>query len=117
MTKKSKSKVKKVVKKAPKAVIQAPVVETQTKIESVIPVEVVVPVSELSQINHELLMIKEVAAYLRVTEQSLYRLARAGKIPFYKVGGAIRFKKTDIEAYLSNQTSHGLNGATGEVAV
>jgi len=35
----------------------------------------------------DILMIKDVAEYLKVTERTIYRLAAAKKIPAFKVGG------------------------------
>lgn len=37
----------------------------------------------------EILTIKEVADYLKVTERTIYRLAGAKKIPAFKVGGGM----------------------------
>jgi excisionase family DNA binding protein len=49
--------------------------------------------------------IPEVAKYLKVAERTLYRLAADGKIPAFKVGGAWRFTRADIERWISAQTS------------
>jgi excisionase family DNA binding protein len=46
----------------------------------------------------------EVAAYLKVTERTIYRLAGAKKIPAFKVGGVWRFRKTDIDASINSQS-------------
>lgn len=48
----------------------------------------------------EMLTIRDLSKFLRLTEQSIYRLTREGKIPYYKVGGSIRFRKSEIDAYL-----------------
>ena len=48
----------------------------------------------------EILTIKEVAEYLKLTEKTAYRLVAEGKIPGFKVGGAWRFKKAEIEAWI-----------------
>ena len=45
----------------------------------------------------EILTIKEVAEYLKVTERTIYRLAGAKKIPAFKVGGTWRFSRADID--------------------
>ena len=37
----------------------------------------------------DILTIKEVADYLKVTERILYRLVQVGKIPAFKVGGLV----------------------------
>jgi excisionase family DNA binding protein len=51
-----------------------------------------------------ILMIKEVAAYLKVTERTIYRLAAAKKIPAFKVGGSWRFSRSDIDAWIKRQS-------------
>jgi excisionase family DNA binding protein len=51
----------------------------------------------------ELLTIKEVAGWLKISSSGLRRLQQARQIPFIKIGGSIRFLKDDIFAYLKNQ--------------
>jgi len=51
----------------------------------------------------EILTIKEVAEYLKLSEKTAYRLASDGKLPGFKVGGSWRFKKEDIEAWIKEQ--------------
>lgn len=48
----------------------------------------------------ELMTVKEVANYLRVTEKTIYRLLRRGDIPATKVGHQWRFKKNSIDEWL-----------------
>ena len=48
----------------------------------------------------EILTIKEVAEYLKLSEKTAYRLATGGKLPGFKVGGSWRFKKVDIELWI-----------------
>jgi len=55
----------------------------------------------------DILTIKEVSAYLKITEKTAYRLAGEGKIPGFKVGGAWRFRKKEIEAWISKQMTDG----------
>lgn len=64
----------------------------------------------------EILTITEVAEYLKVAERTIYRLAASKKIPAFKVGGAWRFAKADIERWIREQTiSAGDNrGGKGE---
>ena len=50
------------------------------------------------------LTLAEVAAYLKVTERTIYRLAGAKKIPAFKVGGVWRFRKTDIDDWINSQS-------------
>jgi excisionase family DNA binding protein len=51
------------------------------------------------------LTVEEVAKILRVSRQTIYVLCREGKIPHFKVGTKLRFKKADIEALCSTATT------------
>ncbi len=48
----------------------------------------------------ELLTIKEVADLLKISQMSVRRLQQGRHLPFFKVGGSIRFAKSDIIDYL-----------------
>jgi len=52
----------------------------------------------------EIMTLKEVAEYLKLAEKTAYRLAAEGKIPGFKVGGSWRFKKVDIDLWISRET-------------
>lgn len=52
-----------------------------------------------------IMTIKEVAHYLKVNERTVYRMASAGKIPAFKVGGTWRIKATELEAWISAQSN------------
>ena len=66
-----------------------------------------------SAAENAIMTIGEVADYLKVTERTIYRLAGAKQIPAFKVGGSWRFSKTDIDAWISRQSTADLDG-TGE---
>ncbi|MCD6205194.1 MAG: helix-turn-helix domain-containing protein [Candidatus Marinimicrobia bacterium] len=42
--------------------------------------------------------IKEVSNYLKIKEQTVYRLAQQGKIPALKIGGQWKIKKEHIDS-------------------
>jgi excisionase family DNA binding protein len=44
------------------------------------------------------LTVDEVSKILRVSRQTIYVLCREGKLPHFKVGTKLRFKKFDIDA-------------------
>ncbi len=48
----------------------------------------------------ELMTLEEVAAYLRLSKDTLYRMAQTGKIPASKVGNQWRFRRTEIDTWL-----------------
>ena len=57
----------------------------------------------------EILTLKEVAQYLKLTEKTAYRLAAEGKLPGFKVGGGWRFKHEDIACWIEEQKAREQN--------
>jgi len=49
----------------------------------------------------ELITIQDVAAYLKMSPQTIYRMAQQGRIPAIKVQNRWRFRRSDIESWLS----------------
>jgi excisionase family DNA binding protein len=49
----------------------------------------------------EILTPQEVAKYLRVDIQTVYRLAKSGKLPAFKAGKSWRFHRADVERYVT----------------
>jgi two-component system response regulator (stage 0 sporulation protein F) len=54
--------------------------------------------------DDSVITVKDVADYLKLKEQTVYLLARQHKIPSLKVGGSLRFKKSQIDSWLSSRT-------------
>jgi len=52
----------------------------------------------------DIMTIREVADFLRLTEKTAYRLASEGKIPGFKVGGSWRFQRAEIENWIAEQS-------------
>lgn len=50
-----------------------------------------------------LLTVDDLADLLQFKRQSIYNLVHKGKIPFIKVGKALRFNVSDIEKYLNTE--------------
>jgi excisionase family DNA binding protein len=48
----------------------------------------------------ELISPKELSKLLKVSKPYPYLLAKRGLIPYYKIGDTIRFKSSDVEAFL-----------------
>lgn len=42
----------------------------------------------------------DLALFLGISKSTLYLLVETRKLPFYKVGGGLRFKMSDVEEYL-----------------
>jgi excisionase family DNA binding protein len=53
--------------------------------------------------DFEMLTIAEVAEMLKISIPSVRRLQQQRQIPFYKVGGSVRFFKSDIAIYLQGR--------------
>ena len=51
----------------------------------------------------DIITIKEVAEYLKLKEKTAYHLAAKGDIPGFKVGGAWRFRKSEIDRWIKDQ--------------
>ena len=62
----------------------------------------------------EILTIRQVADYLKVTERTIYRLAAAKKIPAFKVGGTWRFSRADIDSWIKQQSMEALDQGRDE---
>jgi excisionase family DNA binding protein len=48
----------------------------------------------------EFLTRDDLAKLLKISRASVYRLAERRQIPFFKVGGSIRFAKSDVLTFL-----------------
>lgn len=53
--------------------------------------------------SENLIDIKQTAEYLQMNKMTVYKLAREGKIPAFKVASEWRFRKDLIDAWLMNQ--------------
>lgn len=54
----------------------------------------------------ELMTIQDVAAYLKMSPQTIYRMAQQGRIPALKVQSRWRFRRSDIESWLTPKDNH-----------
>ena len=54
-------------------------------------------------LDHQLLTAEEVAELLRLPVSTIYELARTGRLPHLKIGRALRFSRSDLEAHLAER--------------
>ena len=54
-------------------------------------------------LDHQLLTAEEVAELLRLPVSTIYDLARTGRLPHLKIGRALRFSRSDLEAHLAER--------------
>ena len=58
----------------------------------------------------DIMTIREAAEYLKLTDKTAYRLVAEGKLPGFKVGGAWRFRKGDIDGWIDSQKAEAKGG-------
>ena len=51
----------------------------------------------------QILTIKQVSDFLQVNERTIYKLAKCGELPSFKVGGQWRFRKADIDGWIEGK--------------
>ena len=61
---------------------------------------------------NDVMTVSEVAEYLRVNPQTVYRKAKAGEMPAVRIGRAIRFRRSELEAWMKGTSSILLHGVT-----
>ena len=54
--------------------------------------------------NITILTVRDVARILRLSEAKVYRLAKGGCIPSFRLGGSWRFRKDLLEEWTRSQT-------------
>ena len=67
----------------------------------------------MSAPSNEVLTIDELAAYLRISKSTTYKLVREGQIPSQKVGRHWRFRKEMIDRWL-DQREHTENSDSAD---
>lgn len=55
--------------------------------------------------DNDIMTMKEVADYLKLNEKTAYRLTSDGKLPAFKVGGSWRFRKSEIDQWIKDQSN------------
>lgn len=53
--------------------------------------------------NGELLKLKDVATWLKVSEKTVYSMAQTAELPAFKVRGQWRFSRKDIDIWIEQQ--------------
>jgi excisionase family DNA binding protein len=58
----------------------------------------------VEQVEDEYMTPQEVMALCNVNKRYIQRIADEGRIPVFKMGRLLRFKRSDVEAYIEAQT-------------
>ncbi len=51
----------------------------------------------------DILSLKELCSYLKVTPPAIYKLVQRKKVPSFKVGRELRFRKAEIDRWIKKQ--------------
>jgi excisionase family DNA binding protein len=57
----------------------------------------------VGRVNQEILTIQEVAKLLKVADKTVYSMAQRGDLPAFRVGGLWRFRRQDIDAWITER--------------
>lgn len=57
--------------------------------------------------------VRDVAGYPNVDEKTVYRLAKRGELPGFKVAGSWRFKRGDLDTWIDQQKQVAQNSSEG----
>jgi excisionase family DNA binding protein len=60
----------------------------------------------VAQLGEPLLTVGEVAAIMRVSNMTVYRLIKAGQLSAVRVGKNYRIRQRDVDSYLSERAVH-----------
>ncbi len=58
---------------------------------------------EQNGLGDRLLMVREVAELMRVSNMTVYRLIKAGDLPAVRVGRSFRVRDVDVDAFLESR--------------
>ena len=53
-----------------------------------------------------ILTVREVSAYLKLSESTVYKLAKEGRLPGRKLGGVWRFSRKRLDEYIAATPDH-----------
>jgi len=56
-------------------------------------------------LDGEILTLDEVAAFLKAGKRTVYRFAQNGEIPAFKLGGTWRFRRSELERWIDQNSN------------
>jgi excisionase family DNA binding protein len=61
---------------------------------------------KMSERLEDIFTIDEVAAYLKASKRTVYRLATTNQIPAFKLGGTWRFRRAELDKWIADRISN-----------
>ncbi len=59
--------------------------------------------------DYDFMTVDELAAFMKVSKTTVYRIVESHIMPVYRLGGSLRFRKQDIIAYIESQKTDAMN--------
>jgi excisionase family DNA binding protein len=56
--------------------------------------------------NNSIMTVRDVASYLRLSEAKVYRLAKEGSVPSFRLGKSWRFRRDLLDEWIIKETQH-----------
>lgn len=63
-------------------------------------------VNLMNTTDSEILTLEQVAAFLKASKKTVYRLAQNGEVPAFKLGGSWRFRRAELDNWIANQIGY-----------
>jgi excisionase family DNA binding protein len=60
---------------------------------------------EMYDTKMKLVSVRELSEILDIKEKTLYHLVSEGKIPYYRIGKLVRFKRDEIDSWIESKKS------------
>lgn len=67
----------------------------------------------IAETDGEILTLEEVAAFLKAGKRTVYRFAQNGQIPAFKLGGTWRFRRSELERWIDDNSNQCKPGHMG----
>jgi excisionase family DNA binding protein len=59
-----------------------------------------------TEVGNTIMTVKDVAGYLRLSEAKVYRLAKEGCVPSFRLGKSWRFRRDVLEEWTKKEIQH-----------
>ena len=56
--------------------------------------------------NNSIMTVRDVASYLRLSEAKVYRLAKEGSVPSFRLGKSWRFRRDLLDEWIIKEIQH-----------
>jgi excisionase family DNA binding protein len=65
--------------------------------------------------SHSIWTVRDVVTYLRISKSEIYRMAKRGALPCFRIGGQLRFPASEIVKWSSESSEEKKSTKTAEI--